>query len=218
MNAKNKKILAQHRSRAATIWNGEADWSGDFEHHVGESIRQENPERDLAIQDAINHIRNETRADASLSVARQREDNYIRRSSETLENLFRDVQGPNVTEASHPVHVAPSIELNTMVARLREEVQEEVEIENFQPLPEQTTGQGAIGGVRQNVTDLPNIETGPLQELLNVQQKSVFKAVLDHINDVRAFQNDPARHANPEQLLLMMHGGPGTGKTFTIEK
>ena len=163
------------------------------------------------MQRNIDILRNKSAADDLLNQPTHCNEEYYQATKMALERLFQ----PTVSKNCHThtlsfanVLVQPSARANELagtVALMKtdaayQEPEEPNDFNNTQkPYGETTTAEARPS----------------LADKLNNQQRRIWTTVNTYFTQLRKFKD--GRGARPQTFCLLVHGGPGTGKSFLVE-
>ena len=240
-----KRLLTSYRNRAQAMWPGQPgsvpDFSGDFELHAfrhlnrtpASDTQEEDQEaararRQQDLEDEATSMLNEANVDERASRQLrdfQKKDDFVSESLSALDEVFGTlddlINAPRVTnqlsdtdnnESGHVTHHGV-VHDSTQVPHVKA-VLENLERDTGEILEGQDTSiQGDSSGMDVEPQD-PRTDVS-----LNDGQKTVVCAAQTYLiqeRNHRVFRDD--RHPHPEPKGMLVHGGPGVGKTYTINK
>lgn len=216
--ASDRMAAQKYRCRCATVWKDAGgidklknstpndDWSNE-----NSAKNQEEINAAKVAQEAIDIMRKETMMDEESLETTNRALQYYHETSKALKKIFESVTdkkgGTLDKRRAKKLICKNSIEdekiLGTIMDNLRKEDSSAVS----------TADETSTTNVTSTkINDIPNERSRPLSEKLNKSQKAIWMRIQHYFQELRKYRDGCG--TKPKPIRLMVHGGPGTGKSF----
>ena len=194
-----RRMMAEFRARATPLWTDRERQTYEAEASV--QTRVDDAVAEQALLAAV-HDREFTQSN-SASIAKQ--------YAESVVGRFRD-ELPAVTAgaAAHGGGADPDVSVRVDRGAVLDAIKD-YDDDDADGGPD-NADDAAATGVDNGAAQLPDDP----ESTFSPEQRRVFLELKAFLDGRSAFRRDPAHHVTPPGLRLLIHGGPGCGKTYLI--
>ncbi len=223
ISGEDRTAASRWRTQKATEWNvkdGSESVRPTLEQLEGQTqlsntTRIQEEMAAIEAQENIDVMRNQTAADDLLLRTNHASLEFYNATKANLERIFADDEETQNQAKMSKKDVekillphTETTEMQNILIKLKEDV-----IHNDLPSFDGEDDTIVHGPCQPSIP----IDTGTrLSDKLNEKQREIWQQVADYIQEEKDFREE-RRTEQPKQLLLLVHGGPGTGKSFLAE-
>ena len=214
VSSEQKKLIVQWRSRSATEWRGQPGEPKQFTNLDKDSnVNESCIAADEEMEQFIEQLRREHGADISHVNSRvQNQQTYETATLALLSGVFDNNFSEHFsTNISKPSYITPILDCS------QHEINEVLQ-KNFEPDSIQSPSDLSLLRGQENIPvqqiDQPCIINVSPSSHLNDEQNNALIEVLSWLADKQHHDTDPVHALPPEQLLMLICGAPGVGKSF----
>ena len=216
VNSQHKRLLTKYRTRAATQWTGKPDCTIDLNtENLQQDVSSESEIR--AAEAAIDALRKESRADDVTAVNKsdQLQHAYLQNTLQLLDTVFASIHLNAAGDAlKRPVHIRNNVANIVHVRSL-----DEASVDSIVKAIRINDECASVKDVEVELpimnpdiiinSDMPFISSSDLNE----QQQGAISILTSYLSALVTWEVDPYHRPAPQAPLLMIHGGPGVGKS-----
>ncbi len=220
ISASDRVAAQKYRCRAATVWKESGGISNlkktlSNEERLSESRAQNQEEMNAAreAQEAIDIMRQEARQDEDTQQTTNLALKYYRETEGALKKIFEltsDFEfgdSPNKKKNTELV-CKNSNEDESIISAIMDNLRKE---NNFSPVAEDERTDPLLTPSTMD-NSIPNEKPSKLSDKLNKSQRAIWIKVQSYFQMLRKYKDGFG--TKPTPIHLLVHGGPGTGKSF----